>query len=375
MNERMTRGGAAGQRPPDDKTIGPDVADKVTAVDVDRGIRQSLETGMNNQYAMTFVQTDTKGKQHVSAYVKKAGRSLKLNEAAEKKGGLALLRPICVRSSWETPEQIKQMYEMLPDDLKRQFVESRGGDFRVFTAPAGRAIYLFTVLFKSGEKWSGEGIAYPGNVQMTSLHSRLDELAETRAFNRCVGRGLADGFINADQVAGSSSGDDDEDPLVDDAPDLDDDDAVELDGPGSAAGQSTGQRLWQPAGEADPDGSDPFRTSQRGGAGRTAAGGGSGDGTPAGGPPETGTAAGNEGEPFPSGGWASEQRDGADSGQDGGSPEDYTIAELMDMARSRGKYLLGMAQDQFGVDRLANLNADQRLALYVQLNEIPVKGA
>lgn len=358
-NEALTREfqAAQGQR---------STSERVTAVDVDRGVKQSLDTGISNQYAMTFEATDESGKKTVSAYVKKAGRSLKLNEAAMVKGGLALLRSICVRSSWEKPEQIKAMYDMLPDDLKRKFIESRGDDFRVFTSPADRAIYLFIVLFKSGEKWMGEGIAYPGNVKSSKLHVRLDELAETRAFNRCVGRGLADGFINQDQVAGSELGDDDGD--IED----DEDEVRETRNHTPMALPIPRQQ------EADPAGSDPFRTSESAGTGGTGADSGDGAGAQASPATEEGASPAGAGEPLPPSGQPGHQQDGGNSGADA-QPHTSTVdsAKLIALASQKGVHGLHVATKKFDreVKSYRDLTDFEKSILWDDISALPDKTA
>lgn len=185
------------------RAIVPAAQDKFLATDVQDGVAKALTTNAPNMLAMTFEQTDQSGKKVVSPYVRKAGRSILLNEVAKKKGGLAIMQAICVRSSQESRDDLLAILTALTEPMKKQFIESRGNDWRCLTFPNGEALYKFVVVFRNGEKWEGEGIANIRNVKNPKLHDRLNEMAETRAFMRCVGRGIADGFISPEQAAGS----------------------------------------------------------------------------------------------------------------------------------------------------------------------------
>lgn len=196
------------------RAVVPAAQDKYLATDVQEGVAKALTTNAPNMLAMTFEQTDQSGKKVVSPYVRKAGRSILLNEVAKRKGGLALMQAICVRSAQETKDDLIGILAVLSEELKKQFIASRGGDFRFLTFPNGEALYKFVVVFRNGEKWEGEGIANVRNVKNPKLHDRLNEMAETRAFMRCIGRGIADGFISPEQAAGSEHYDDAEAALL-----------------------------------------------------------------------------------------------------------------------------------------------------------------
>lgn len=325
--------------------------------DVKAGAKQALATQNPNQFAMAFVQKGENGETSISPYIKKAGRSVVLNEVAKKKGGLALMQPICIRSARETKEDLLAILTALSPEMKSKFIESRGGDFRSLSDPNGQARYKFVILFRNGEKWEGEGVAWPGNTRMSSLHTRLDELAQTRAFMRCVGMGTADGFINPDQVAG------DEDLELAERMLMEEDEA-EAD---EAAGRIEG---------ADPDGSDQFRTSDSSGAGSAPAGE-SGQGGSAG----SNSAPESNGSEDRSASVASAGQ--VDPGADGGNsdqgssvaPPEVTTQDLMALAKAKGVYLVKLTGEMFGKDKLHLLTLDERQNVYLNLTDRPNKVA
>lgn len=326
--------------------------------DVKDGARRALETRNPNQFAMAFVGKDDDGNKTVAPYIKKAGRSVVLNEVAKKKGGIALMMPVCVRSALETKEDLVAILGALSPEMKAEFIRSRGGDFRCLSYPNGRSLFKFRILFRNGEKWEGEGIAWPGNTRMSSLHSRLDELAQTRAFMRCVGLGTADGFIDPEQVAGEEHLDMAERAL------MEEDAAFEAE-------------LAETEGAA-PDGDDSFRTFDSGGEDETFGSAAGPTGTAGSHPAEAGPAATDGGESVPDEG-ADGGRDYAgdclpDAGEAAPRPA-IEIVALMNLARSKGVFLLKRAQEEFGagIKSLNLLNEFQKSALYDEIKDMPDK--
>lgn len=342
---------------------------------VDEALALAMQTGRSNSLVAVIEQD---GKR--SYFVVRAGRGGKLNEAAAKKGGIALMRSHCVRASWEKPEQIQRIYEGLPPELKTKFLESRGFDFRVFTAPEGWSIYLYTILFGSGEKWQGEGIAHAGNVKPNNRQWQ-DSTAETRAFSRTVGRGTGEGLLPGDQLAGS--GDlDDFDPEAAEGELLSEEEAAtRLADPKAdipVARVQAARNSLSNSGEAGPDGPDPFRTPGGGGP----SGDGAGPADADGGSPASGAASGvgdGEGdEPFPAGGQGSNEHDGGHSSPDGGEPSnEVSLSDLIEMAKARGIYLLKFAQEEVGlrIERLSQMSDFERSIVASKLQAYPEKVA
>jgi hypothetical protein len=317
------------------------IADNATALNVQDGVRKALTTNSPNPYAMTF-EGNVDGKKVVSAYVKKAGRSVVLNEVAKKKGGIAKMYSICIRSAQETKDSLAGLLAVLPAAMQAEFIKSRGGDFRWGTVPDGMALYKFVVLFKSGEKWEGEGNASIRNVRAAQLHNRLDEMAETRAFMRCVGRGTADGFIDPEQAAGSGGFDLAEAELLAEEEGFDHE-AINL--------------------EADPDGNG-FRPSDFGGAGGSQGGTAGDDGFAEIHHPEEAGGRSGEGPSDHAGVQGSERDVRPDSGS--GTGEVPSIDELMAIARQAKVMLVTLAQEQYG-KKLPQLSGAEKLAIKASL--------
>lgn len=347
MDERMAQ--AAKER-----ALAIAATDNAVAADVQDGIHKALTTRNPNPFAMTF-EGEVGGKKVISAYVKKAGRSVMLNEVAKKKGGLALLRSICVRSCSEDPKALLDMLTALPSGLQRGFLESRDNDYRALTMPRGFALYKFVVIFGNGEKWQGEGIAHIGNVRSTQLHSRLDEMAETRAFMRCVGRGLADGFISPEQAAGSEDLDAAEREL------LAEDEAMEAE-----AVERT---------EAGPDGSESFRASDGGGTSDSVGGAATQGDAETDHPAQAGAGEADGDDPFLAGSQASEQPHGTNPSAVGGeSARNISVGDLMELAKQKGVFLLGEVK-RFGKTKAGDLTAEEREILYGGLSGMPDKAS
>lgn len=358
MNERIVRQGQREQEIQTQQNAMVVRAQDALVDDVKDGARQALVTQNPNQFAMAFVGKDDDGNKTVAPYIKKAGRSVILNEVAKKKGGIALMQPVCVRSALETKEDLVSILTALPSEMKSEFIKSRGGDFRCLSYPNGRSLFKFRILFRNGEKWEGEGIAWPGNTRMSSLHTRLDELAQTRAFMRCVGLGTADGFIDPEQVAGEEHMDMAEQVL------LEEDAAFEAE-----VAETEG---------AAPDGDDSFRTPDSGGAHESFGGPAGPAGTADSHPAEAGTAAADTGESLPAAGADSGAHHAGDRGPDAGEAVPRAAVEtvaLMNLARSKGVFLLKLAQEKFGAGiKSLNLLTDfQKSILFDEIKDMPDK--
>jgi hypothetical protein len=350
-NEQMAKSWQNKQQD-DKKALAVIESGKVT--DVGQAIDTALRTRTPNALVMTFESTDKKtGEKIVAPYVRKAGMSVKLQEAAKKKGGIAKMYTICVRSAREKRSDLLDMMTAFTDEYKRQLIESRGGDFRFLTIPDGTAVYKYIVLFKSGEKWEGEGIANRDNIPMTTLDVRLDEMAETRAFRRCIGRALADGFITADQIAG----DDDYDGA-----------AEELFAEDAAIQEDYIDM------EADPDGSGTFLSPNDVGEDGVIEGAGGPEAAQADDRGQGGVGAATGGASDPGG---VEGEGGGVRGVPGGSGTERpatghyasqapSVDELMGIARRKGIMLVGLAQERFG-KKLPLLTPDQRIALQEEM--------
>lgn len=354
-NEQIVRQSQALQNQAKEQEAATDRALTVTSADVDRGIQRTMTTGQETPYAMTF---EENGKS--TPYVRKAGRSIKLNESAKKKGGLALMKAVCVRGYAETPERLQQIFQALPLSLQERFMESRGNDFRCFTLPANWSLYKYVIIFGSGEKWEGEGIAWTGNLKTKQL-ANPDFMAVTRAFNRTVGLALADGFITDDKMAGSEDVEADE---------------PEDDGDEPAAHRSIID-VTPHADEqgAAPDGDAPFRSPDRGGAGGDA--------------PDQGDAAGAaptaaaSGGPDPAGGGTPIAASGAGGlGQDDGhkgAPAQPTSAvdpaKLINLAQQKGIFTLKYAAEKFQreIKTLRELSGFELSVLRDDLTAMPDK--
>jgi hypothetical protein len=324
------------------------------ANDVQEGVKKALTTNTPNPFAMTFVGQDKQGKTVVAPYVRKAGRSVMLNEAAKKKGGLASMKSTCIRSFRETKEDLVAALGALPPSLQEKFMDARQNDMRCLTLPNGMALYKFTILFKNGEKWEGEGLAHRDNTGPL-VQARLDEMAETRAFMRCVGRALADGFINPDQIAGNENWTDAEAELLAEDQEADED-FITL--------------------EADPDGSGTFLVSDDLGEGGPGEGEGGTAATPQARHGQADRGDGAHGAPddeslrFGGGSVGGGSSGGGASGAEGGhyASQAPSVDELMGIARKLNVHLVTVAKERYGKG-LGQLTPEQRQKLWDDLME------
>lgn len=345
-----------------------------SAASVDEALAHAASTGQSNELVAVIKRFDKRTqKEEKSRFVRKAGRSGKLNEAAQKKGGIAYMGHFCVRASWESPEQIRALYDKLPPNLQEKFLESRGYDFRVFTAPGGKAIYRQKILFGSGEKWEGEGIADRDNCDNPEW---MDAIGATRAFNRTVGFGTAEGLISVDDLAGSEGVD------PDDLPELDGEDEEGDEGRAvsvAAANEAEGapplpvpvNRILPDDEEASPAGDERFRTSVGAGQGGTAADAGSQGGGPEPGSQAGGHEAAGSGEPGASNGAVSGEQAGGGAGPDA-QAEELTAGKLIGLAITRKVIALDLAKAKFGVKTLNQLSPVQLKDLWDEIGAMPI---
>lgn len=334
---------------------------------VNEALQEAAKTGQTNTLVAVIQR---------NPFVKKAGRSERLNAAAKKKGGIASMRTVCVRASFETGDQIQKLYEKLPAELQGRFLAGRGYDFRAFTAPPQWSIYLFEVLFGSGEKWSSEGIANPDNCDKVE---NQDHIAATRAFSRTVGFGTADGLISDDLLAGSE-----------DIEDADTGNEVEADEQAVMVDHSRNRQAEEDAKlsrpvpkvlldeEAAPDGDDPFRTPDSGGSGGAGTSAANQAGTPGPATSEGGSSPAGGGAPDAAGGPAGAKSDGGNPGPDG-QPTGDSIdpVKLIALARQKGVYAVKYASTKCGreIKALNELTDFERSILWDDLSAMPDKPA
>ena len=137
----------------------------------------------------------------IRPYVMEAGLELKLEQVAQKKGGLRLNVVIPVSLAHEDPEQMLALFERMPDFAKDKFLQQRDYEMAMFTTPKGTALFKGILLFGDGTKVWDYGEASTANVKMTTLHGHLNHLAATRARLRTIRKATARGWITPDQVA------------------------------------------------------------------------------------------------------------------------------------------------------------------------------
>lgn len=157
-----------------------------------------LQITVPHPFVMGFKDQDGK----VQPYVRKGGLEWKLEEIAKKKRGIVYNGVVCISASWEDPEQLFKIYQQLDDYAKKQFMEQRNNDFRVFTTPKGTALYRGIIRFGNGETVVDDGIANKENVKMSTLHVHLDQFAATRSRNRAMRAATAEGFLTLEQACG-----------------------------------------------------------------------------------------------------------------------------------------------------------------------------
>lgn len=132
-------------------------------------------------------------------YISKGGLSLKLQEVANKRGGIKTILSIPVSYSHEGPEDM-QKFLSLPPQLLDKMLKDRDYDMAALTTPKGTSLNKCIIVFGDGLKVSETATADKGNVKMSTIHGFLDVMAATRAYNRCVKKITADGFMDANMI-------------------------------------------------------------------------------------------------------------------------------------------------------------------------------
>ncbi|SHH06379.1 hypothetical protein [Tepidibacter thalassicus] len=132
-------------------------------------------------------------------YISKGGLSLKLQEVANKRGGIKAILSIPVSYAHEGPEEM-QKFLNLPPQLLDKILKERDYDMAAFTTPKGTALNKCIIIFGDGLKVSETAIANKENVKMSTIHGFLDVMAATRAYNRCVKKITAEGFMDANLI-------------------------------------------------------------------------------------------------------------------------------------------------------------------------------
>ena len=133
-------------------------------------------------------------------YIQKAGLSIKLQQYANKHNGVKSILSIPISYSTEDPKEMKELFALLPEDSKKEALRTRDNDMAMFTTPSGTALVKCIILFGDGLKVSEIATANVQNVKMSTIHTFLDVMAATRAYNRCVKKITGDGFMNVDLV-------------------------------------------------------------------------------------------------------------------------------------------------------------------------------
>lgn len=134
-------------------------------------------------------------------YVKKAGKSLKLQEYANKHKGMKTISTVLVSRANEDGKEFKALYDTLPEWQQREIWGSRHGKIEMFTSPKGEALAHTLIVFGDGSKADFECVnAAKENVKMSTIHVFLDVMACTRSFNRTVGYLTANGLMNCDII-------------------------------------------------------------------------------------------------------------------------------------------------------------------------------
>lgn len=179
-------------------------------------------------------------------YIQKAGLSIKLQQYANKHKGIKSILSIPISYAAEDPKEMKELFAMMPEETKVEVLRTRDNDMAMFTTPLGTALNRCIILFGDGLKVSETANANAQNVKMSTIHTFLDVMAATRAYNRCVKKITGDGFMNVDIV--DEFGDYNEEDFTDDS------DCSFRDGEGTPATEDMGPGMEQKAGadEAGP---------------------------------------------------------------------------------------------------------------------------
>ena len=149
-------------------------------------------------------------------YVKKAGRSQKLQEYANKHKGIKTMQTVLVSRSNEDGKEFQSMFNALPEWMQKEIWDTRHGKVEMFTSPKGEALAHTFILFGDGTKADFECVpASKENVKMSTIHVFLDVMACTRSFNRTVGYLTANGLMNMDLIKEHDEFDYDEDDFDD----------------------------------------------------------------------------------------------------------------------------------------------------------------
>lgn len=132
-------------------------------------------------------------------YMDKSGLSLKLQQIANKRGGIKSVLSIPVSYAHENPEDMAKFLN-LPEQILEKVMEQRDYDMGAFTTPEGAALNKCVIIFGNGLKISETATASKKNVKMSTIHEFLDVMAATRAYNRCIKKVTAGGFMNAEMI-------------------------------------------------------------------------------------------------------------------------------------------------------------------------------
>lgn len=132
-------------------------------------------------------------------YMDKGGLSLKLQQVANKRGGIKSVLSIPISYAHESPEEMAKFLN-LPAQILEKVFEQRDYDMGAFTTPLGTALCKCVIIFGNGLKVSETATANKANVKMSTIHDFLDVMAATRAYNRCIKKITAQGFMSADLV-------------------------------------------------------------------------------------------------------------------------------------------------------------------------------
>lgn len=201
----------------------------------------------------------------IRPYVMEAGLELKLEQVAQKKGGLRLNVVIPISLAHEDPEQMLALFERMPDFAKDKFLQQRDYEMAMFTTPKGTALFKGILLFGDGTKVWDYGEASAANVKMATLHGHLNHLAATRARLRTIRKATARGWITPDQVAHNQD-------TVDDDAEACELAWLEADLEAAEAGLGGAGDAEQPFRVADPPAPEPAGLEQGGASGEAPAG-------------------------------------------------------------------------------------------------------
>lgn len=151
--------------------------------------------------ANDFLWKTKNGEGVAQLYVKKAGRSQKLQEYANKHKGIKTMSTVLVSRSTEDGKEFKAMFDSMPEWMQREVWSTRHGKIEMFTSPKGEALAHTIIVFGDGTKADFECVpASKENVKMSTIHVFLDVMACTRSFNRTVGYLTANGLMNMDLI-------------------------------------------------------------------------------------------------------------------------------------------------------------------------------